>query len=731
MTIVNSRFRLLFEWLFIAVISVGLLCFSARNAATALFDNALLDHAATVAASPAARDILIVEIDNRSLAEQGQWPWLRGDVARMVDRLSEGGARLIELDILFPEPTTFAEDQALADALARAGNVYLPIGFAQGAGDGADLRPLAPIAPLARSAGGTGHAALAADEDGHIRRIDPVVTANGARFAHLQVAVAAALGSPCGSGVCGQAGQSWIVPFRTSGGYRTVSASSILRGEVPAAILRDAVVLVGATATGLGDTHYTAHFGDVALPGVEIQANMLQAIREGGLIRPGGWPEAMGMGLALLLIQFVAFRLLTPGRYFLLTLSLIGAAIAFSVVLLVAFCFWLPPGPAIVAVGVAYPLWSWRRLTAVSAYLVERADRLAISLEAPAGKDQSGLDDLARQISKLDFLVEEVSQRRTFLKLVIETAPDAICVFGPDDRLLLMNRHAQALLGEGRLHCMRAEMLAELDALKHSRRDDIWWGDGRVFTRAEHVSAYDMGKGRIRLLILTDVTVLRMAEQERQQMLEVLSHDMRSPQVAILSLANAGGGHGHDDEQFDRIRSHARQTLSLADNFVQLARLSEVELQVAEHDLGALIEETADRAWALAQEKGVTIETRQGNGVFLARCDGAVIVRVLDNLIGNAVKYCPQGSHIVVSVNDAGKTDAVAVEVSDNGPGLPMARRNDPFVRFGARSSKGGGAGLGLAFVAKAVEQHGGTIDCACPPQGGTRFRIVLPGLKC
>lgn len=186
----------------------------------------------------------------------------------------------------------------------------------------------------------------------------------------------------------------------------------------------------------------------------------------------------------------------------------------------------------------------------------------------------------------------------------------------------------------------------------------------------------------------------------------------------------------HDEDEgqrLARIRRHARRTLELADNFVQLARLGETPLAIEELDLGTLAEEAADRAFTLARDRGAKVLVEAPEEPLFAEADGQVLSRVLDNLIGNAVKY---GASIV-SVSLAAANGTARIVVADNGPGLPKERQIDPFVRFGARTMDGkGGAGLGLAFVRGAIVHHGGRVECESSPETGTRFVIDLPGLS-
>ena len=101
-----SRFRLLFEWLAILCCALGVAWWAASSEATSRVDHALLDRAAVRSAPPASDDILIVAIDDRSLAEIGRWPWDRRELAKLLDRLTAGGAGAVLLDVFLSEPSS-------------------------------------------------------------------------------------------------------------------------------------------------------------------------------------------------------------------------------------------------------------------------------------------------------------------------------------------------------------------------------------------------------------------------------------------------------------------------------------------------------------------------------------------------------------------------------------------------------------------------------------------------
>ena len=154
----------LLSWLLLAIVS-SLIMVAFAILPPKRLDNVLYDILARANERPADPSILIVDIDDRSLAQLGAWPWSRETHARMVDRLTEAGAKTIVYDVLFSEAGDPAQDQALGEAIKRSGRVYLPQ-FLADAGADAPPRVVDSIPAIAQGAAGVGLAHVRFDDDG-------------------------------------------------------------------------------------------------------------------------------------------------------------------------------------------------------------------------------------------------------------------------------------------------------------------------------------------------------------------------------------------------------------------------------------------------------------------------------------------------------------------------------------------------------------------------------------
>ncbi len=714
--------RLFVEWLILLAAGVALGFLAARIDLANRFDASLLDRAAALARPAASSDIVIVAIDDASLAQTGAWPWPRTIHAQLLDRLAEAVSGPVMFDVLFLEPSTQANDAAFAQAISRHGQVVLPMTFAARPNAVSGIVPIFPIDPFLQSAAAIGHVAITPDDDGVLRRVDLVMEADGRSFPQF-VQAARSLGQIA----IADRGADPVVSFHPEGTYSQVSAEAVINGNVPEEFLRGKTVLVGATAQGMGDRYSVGAGGVDVLSGVEIQANLFDALRGGVLVRdlPPFWSGLLAA--FALLAQFLVFWKMSPRAGLCATLAIAGLALTGTFALVSLAGLWVAPGVAILIVIFAYPLWGWRRLTSVSAYLEEEAAFLR-----PEGARRAkveGFDRIARQVARMRGLVSHVSEGFAFLDKVIEAAPDPILVLDRQGLIIMTNAKGQELFPDWDRNnpALLVTLLEQCDAGLDPERSEIGFKGGRIFLVAR--AALEMGdsiqSGEI--IMLRDVSATRRREEERREMLEFLSHDMRTPQVAIIGLAGRLGKDAQAEDIADRIRTQATRTLKLSDDFVQLARMDESDPELEDCDLVAAVEEADDRAYSAARARGIAIISDLPGDPLYADADPSLIARLLDNLIGNAIKFSPQGSTVSIALQQAlrGKVELI---VSDEGPGLPPERRDNPFGRFGAHEGKAGpSVGLGLALVKRVVEKHGGAIRVETGDDTGTRFSIELP----
>jgi signal transduction histidine kinase len=203
------------------------------------------------------------------------------------------------------------------------------------------------------------------------------------------------------------------------------------------------------------------------------------------------------------------------------------------------------------------------------------------------------------------------------------------------------------------------------------------------------------------------------------------SHQLRTPLTGIkLRLEAIREEGGFAARQAERVEAEVDRLSELVDDLLQLARAASAESTGQEVDLSAAARSAVERWTSPAEAAGQAINL-EADGACFAWADPESVAHVLDNLIENAIRYCPPGSRVVVSVADAGGRPAVTV--SDNGPGVPAEERDRIFERFYRGSTgraAGKGSGLGLPIVAETIRRWGGEIRLLEGP--GTRIEAAF-----
>ncbi len=296
--------------------------------------------------------IVIVGIDDKSLEEFGHFSrWPRSYYAQLVDTLAEAKARVVVFDILFSEPSP--GDDELATSIGNAGNVILPVILAPKVSDSTMMRHttqskdfLKPLEIFKEGATALGHANVFPDTDGVVRRLS-VVLHNGDEYepALALTAVSKYLRRPevlessikdnvlpfAGRFVPITGGNEMLINYLGSpqgaGGilsFQTVSFVDVINGDADLTLFQDKIVVIGSTASGLGDTFWTP--AGVMMNGVEIHASAIHTILTGNFVKPVSSAVTV---MSILLLALLCGLLVLHLRALWATLSVVFLIIAY------------------------------------------------------------------------------------------------------------------------------------------------------------------------------------------------------------------------------------------------------------------------------------------------------------------------------------------------------------------------------------------------------------------
>jgi len=242
------------------------------------------------------------------------------------------------------------------------------------------------------------------------------------------------------------------------------------------------------------------------------------------------------------------------------------------------------------------------------------------------------------------------------------------------------------------------------------------------------------------VLTFTDMTEIQEKEEElrraigqREDVVSIVSHDLRNPLGVVMAAADLLLELPLDEaerrRQAEVIRRSGRRMQSLIEDLLDVARIEAgaFVVHLSTEDLLPILEEVHGVFDDQALKKGIRLEVLRGDEEPRARIDRDRIIQALANLLDNALRLTPEGGRVTLGATAKG--GHVEITVSDDGPGIEPELLEHLFDRFAQSSSSGGGAGLGLAIVRGVAEAHGGVVFVRSSPGAGATFTIRLPGV--
>lgn len=793
-------------------------------------------------------DVIIAAIDSDSLNELGRWPWSRELQAELFEQLAGYGPRLVVSDLLYTEASeNRSNDIRLGKAIGALPKSVLPV-LTEGGG-GRISRESLPVPDITRHVDGLGHIFLPIDDDGIVRRIFLRAGINQAHWPSLSMAALEMLGPlpdplpgavrqlPLSSGQWVQNNEVYIPFYGPNGSFRRVSAIDIVRGALSPDRLRDKIVFVGLTTTGLGDVVPTPVSAlDQPVPGVEIHANIFSSLRDGSLVTKVSRYAALWMALLLLPPMLLVYSRAPPEWG--LVSALVGSAIPvlISFGLYVFANIWLAPLAASVPILASYLFWSRHRLQYVNRFLEQErlkslevlpqrvvSDNVALQsfftsasrhlpilgwrfsvgqehfaggdalpvaqpsevenrwsvadglftrrypaaqgllIEMHVEDDATGeqiaqyIDSLARvrareqatllsgSIERLQTNVLNLSEQIEWLRSVkdfsdtmLSATPTGFAVWNPAGECIRANPLLYWLV-EGFpdrgdlidfiISLGRDPELEDNDA--HFKdlvlRRKPWQIAYRKDERELIVNFRAVGQSLAQRLIcvsVVDVSEIRTAEKARAEMVDYLSHDLRSPLISALSLLDEEG----DSSVESGVERNIRTSLAMMDDLLHIARADDLtDAQFAPLLLNSVLDNTLDQLLPQARMQGIDFDIQTVDDDLWVVGDAASLERAFTNIVGNAIKYSSSGTVVTVRLID--EEGLARLTVDDEGAGIDPAMLGQLFTRFkrdAKTASDHQGIGLGLALVARVVNLHGGHVMASNLPVG-TRVTLDIP----
>jgi len=708
-------------------------------------DDAVRDARFRLAPRDATGDVVLVQIDAKSLREAGVWPWPRRMYARLLDRLIEAGVKEIAFDIDFSAASNSADDNAFEMALAKAAKgalVILP-NFHQYLSAGSEARKIVVTKPLARFARHAWPASVnvSPGADGIVRTMrSGAVPEDGLGYSLIDVL----------SGRTMADNNRFLIDFAIRpASIPRLSFGAVMRGEFEPGAVRGRKIIVGATAAELGDRFSVPVRG--VIPGSLLQAIGLESILQNRQLHQTGiLVTAIGLIFIFAAISLTRERL-SWRRVFVLSFA---AMITIEAAALLIQRVW-PVSMATVA---------WHTVIALhilGALLREIDLQTLLALIAVTEKENQ--EQLMRHVVTDSFdgivvidaearIVSANSAAHAILQVDhgtlrsgthIESAlPVLLARAGMDTVSGGQNGCSDCLFGEISFPAMNDELVDIEYVITQStlKRHATKSNEASVIRNIATLTFRDITqRKKAEHAILKAAQDSENANRAKTQFMANMGHELRTPLNSILGFSEIIkdqliGPVGSDKyvDYAGEINTSGNQLLSMLNNILDISKVEANSLQIDEDavdmtDVIATVRHELTR-WDGLQHR--TIDFHVEEGLPAVRADYRLLRKTLINLLSNAVKFTAADGQIAVSVSVNAETGLI-ISVHDDGIGIPqehIAEVTKPFYQADAALDRlHDGSGLGLALVKAYARAHDGTIEIQSTPGTETTVIIRLP----
>ncbi len=417
---------------------------------------------------------------------------------------------------------------------------------------------------------------------------------------------------------------------------------------------------------------------------------------------------------------------------------------------------WQLVGPMLIALAVALAV----------GFGISRSGIVAITVAAAAAVAAFGWTADRRRAERADSRwrntardLESWQQRWRHLQAetrqnasVLLQMTDGVIVLAPDRSILLINPSARRLLGIADMdhqlgrsfhEVVRTPELVTAVRVAAARRTPqevpVELSDGgAVRPLRVRVDCIEMAEGSNLLLTIRDETEAQRVEEIRREFVANVSHELKTPLAAIKGYAETVEMALEDDPQaaahfMKQIRLECVRLERLVADMMQLARAQagRTQLRLAELLLSSVVTESIKSYQPVADRKRIELNFDGAGADATVTVDREATLTIVNNLIGNAIRYTPEGGCVHVEIR--AESDYWVLVVRDDGIGISESEQERIFERFyrvdKTRKSNPGGTGLGLSIVKNLTLAQGGAVKLQSNPGQGSTFEVWLPVL--
>ena len=496
------------------------------------------------------------------------------------------------------------------------------------------------------------------------------------------------------------------------------------------------------------------------MPGVEIHANLVDTILAGrGLKACGTAPQLVLLLGFTLIATWMVLR--SPGWRGLLSLLALIAVSYLGSYLLFAWAHQLIEfGPFLCAGVLAGPVAQLQNLISLDVRVTQGLRQLQMALRqttpdkprhvsaALRSEMKPPLGDLHWKVNLLQELQTELTSLYAFDETLLNAIGDGLAVFASDHRLVFCNPRWQSFCARQNWNpsANLDELTSTLNESTGSKLRDslaqpggqfdseVHCGDSLFQLRAMRLpSTPETNPAGLTLLVVTDLTARMERDRARAEALSFVTHELRTPLVSIQGFAEyllRYPGQAASNEAAATIFRESGRLVAVINTYLDVLRLEAGSrpLRRESFDVRDTVNQVKKVLQPLAEASKILVTTEIASDLPALEGDPHLIAGALVNLLGNALKYTAHGKEVKLRV--LAERNMIVMEVWNPGPVIPpreLERLFEPFYRGPEREGATPGWGLGLAFVKRIAEQHGGKVEASSEPELGTLFRVHLP----
>jgi CHASE2 domain-containing sensor protein/signal transduction histidine kinase len=364
-------------------------------------------------------------------------------------------------------------------------------------------------------------------------------------------------------------------------------------------------------------------------------------------------------------------------------------------------------------------------------------------------------DVIKAKIEQVQAVGSEYEALRRIIDDSLSAMADGVLICNNRGQIMLSNhRAAWYLYGDDNADINGRALIDVLSQIRLIDGDNwksllqpVLFKQERLLTQAQHKAGRDLMVEISPLRIigdvfdgfvvnLSDISMLKASERKRSEVLNFLSHDLRSPLSSMLAMIELARHKTNIEEMrtmLEDMDSNTHKTLHLAEQFLQLSRANTDEnLHFYDIDFNSVVLNAIDQIWALSAKMEVVIEHTFDVDELWTHAEPDLLERAIVNLLSNAIKHSTQGSTVTVNVHQ--HQDDIICCVVDKGSGISAQELPHLFEMFRRTQGHGierkQGIGLGLAFVDAVAKRHNGHVDVTSHLGEGSSFCLTFPRVE-